>query len=258
MMIGCGKDQGTTVVIPGSDVESSGVDESAGGEDSTLSSPPTGSSLLTTEGMVAADWTPETAVVLLQESWTIYKARFIQPDGRVIDREAQDRTVSEGQAYAMLRAVMVDDPETFEATLNWAEINLQRQDSGGDRLDNLWAWKWGQLVGAEWGIMDENFASDADLDAVTALILAAQRWDRPDYLTLAQTKLADLWNLSTVVVPRAATEQGSDRYFLPGPRPAFQQGYLTYLNPSYFAPYAFRLFAEVDPEHDWLSLVDTS
>ena len=40
--------------------------------------------------------------------------------------------------------------------------------------------------------------------------------------------------------------------------PAFQQGYLTYLNPSYFAPYSFRLFAEVDPDRDWLSLVDTS
>ena len=255
MMAGCGKDQGATVAIPpdteGGSVESSGV------------KPPreldtTDPSSSATDGIAAADWTPEVAASLLQDSWTIYKARFIQPDGRVIDREAQDRTVSEGQAYAMLRAVMVDDPETFEATLNWAETNLQRQDSGGDRLDNLWAWQWGQQVGTKWGILDENFASDADLDAATALILASQRWDRPDYLALAQAKLADLWNLSTIVVPRATTEQGSDRYFLPGPRPAFQQGYLTYLNPSYFAPYAFRLFAEVDPEHDWLGLVDTS
>ncbi|NET52093.1 MAG: hypothetical protein F6K09_26400 [Merismopedia sp. SIO2A8] len=31
-----------------------------------------------------------------------------------------------------------------------------------------------------------------------------------------------------------------------------------YLNPSYFAPYAFRLFAQVDPDHDWLSLVESS
>jgi endoglucanase len=31
-----------------------------------------------------------------------------------------------------------------------------------------------------------------------------------------------------------------------------------YLNPSYFAPYAFRLFAQVDPDHNWLSLVDSS
>jgi endoglucanase len=30
------------------------------------------------------------------------------------------------------------------------------------------------------------------------------------------------------------------------------------VNPSYFAPYAFRIFAEIDPTHDWKGLVDTS
>jgi len=30
------------------------------------------------------------------------------------------------------------------------------------------------------------------------------------------------------------------------------------LNPSYLAPYAYRIFAEADPDHDWLALVDTS
>ncbi|NEQ97305.1 MAG: glycosyl hydrolase [Cyanothece sp. SIO2G6] len=202
--------------------------------------------------------TPAAMIDLLQDSWRVYRDRFIQSDGRVIDREAQDRTVSEGQAYAMLRAVMVNDPDTFESTLNWAEENLLRQDLSGAKADHLWAWKWGQNGDGTWGILDENFASDADLDAVTALILAAQRWDRPDYLELAQVKLTDLWNLSTIDIPNAATEQGNQRYFLPGPIFAFQQGNLTYLNPSYYAPYAFRLFAQVDPAHDWMALVDTS
>jgi endoglucanase len=30
------------------------------------------------------------------------------------------------------------------------------------------------------------------------------------------------------------------------------------VNPSYFAPYAYRVFAKVDPGHDWLGLVDNS
>ena len=30
------------------------------------------------------------------------------------------------------------------------------------------------------------------------------------------------------------------------------------VNPSYFAPYSYRLFAVVDEKHDWLRLVDTS
>ncbi|HEY9646773.1 MAG TPA: glycosyl hydrolase family 8, partial [Chroococcidiopsis sp.] len=109
-------------------------------------------------------------------------------------------------------------------------------------------------------ILDENFASDADLDAITALILASRRWNRPDYLTLAQAKLQDLWELSTVSLSADTPET---RYFLPGPKAAFQaqstpQSSLIYLNPSYLAPYAFRLFAQVDPSRNWLSLVDSS
>ena len=189
---------------------------------------------------------------LLIESWDSYRRRFIQRDGRVIDYEASDRSTSEGQAYAMLRAVLIDDSATFALTLNWGENNLQRLENGKP-VDNLWAWKWGRTSDGSWGAIDKNFASDGDIDAITALILASRRWNRPEYLKIAKTKLQDLWKYSTVV--------GSEnkRYLLPGPKAAFVKNSSTfYLNPSYFAPYAFRLFAQVDPERDWLSLVDTS
>jgi endoglucanase len=180
----------------------------------------------------------------------------------VIDFESEDRTVSEGQAYAMLRAVLIDDPETFEITLQWAEANLRRSplpnDSDGE--DHLWAWLWGKNAEGIWGVRDPNFASDADIDAITALILAARQWDRPDYLELAQKKLEDLWNQSTLM-PLTLEDSSRRRYLLPGPRIAFQpQPGKIYINPSYLAPYAFRLFAEVDsnPNHDWMLLVDSS
>ncbi len=189
---------------------------------------------------------------LLAESWDSYRRRFIQGDGRVIDYEASDRSTSEGQAYAMLRAVLINDPATFALTLNWAENNLQRQVNG-KRTDSLWAWKWGRRTDNSWGAIDSNFASDGDIDAITALILAYRRWNRPEYLELAKTKLQDLWNLST------ATGSKDKRYLLPGPAAAFVPNSSTlHLNPSYLAPYAFRIFAQVDPERDWLSLVDTS
>lgn len=199
----------------------------------------------------ASTLTPADVDTWLQESWAVYRQRFIQADGRVIDRESDARTVSEGQAYAMLRAVLIDDPDTFERTLQWAENNLDRPE------DNLWAWKWGQQADGRWGITDANFASDADIDAVTALIFAARRWNRPDYLALAQQKLADLWRQSVYSLP---TADGNDvHYLMPGPLSAFQPspGQL-YLNPSYLAPYAFRLFAQVDPAHNWMALVDSS
>ncbi|MGJ3246065.1 MAG: glycosyl hydrolase family 8 [Elainellaceae cyanobacterium] len=209
-----------------------------------------------TDSVTAAN--PLTNDELLQQSWDAYKQRFIQTDGRVIDRDDQDRTVSEGQAYAMLRAVMIDDPDTFDLTLRWAEKNLVREIIEGDRTDTLWAWKWGEDEQGTWGTLDENFASDADIDAATALIFAARRWNRPDYLELAQVKLQDIWDLSTVEVPSAESPEQATRYLLPGPASAFQpRPDVLYLNPSYLAPYAFRLFAQVD-ERDWLSLVDSS
>lgn len=197
---------------------------------------------------------PASKADLLQQSWTAYRDRFIQADGRVIDREADDRSTSEGQGYALLRAVLVDDRGTFDRVLNWAENNLQRQ-SEGKQTDTLWAWKWGRTSQGEWRTIDANFASDGDIDAITALIFAARRWQHPAYLELARTKLQDLWNLSTVA--RVQT-RGFERYLLPGPAASFQQQTAVQLNPSYFAPYAFRLFAQVDPAHDWMSVVDSS
>ena len=189
---------------------------------------------------------------LLAQSWSSYRRLFIQSDGRVIDFQAKDRSTSEGQAYAMLRAVLINDPSTFAKTLNWAENNLQRQENG-QRTDNLWAWKWGKKADNSWGTIDSNFASDADIDAITALIFAYRRWNNPKYLELAQQKLQNLWKLSTV------TNSTGKRYLLPGPVDSFTPNpSKIYLNPSYLAPYAFRIFSQVNPERDWLSLVDSS
>ncbi|HBB33564.1 MAG TPA: glycosyl hydrolase [Cyanobacteria bacterium UBA8803] len=190
---------------------------------------------------------------ILEQSWDIYRKQFIQEDGRVIDYQASDRSTSEGQAYAMLRAVIVNDPNTFDLTLTWAEDNLHRLSAKGEPTDQLWVWLWGKQPDGTWGPIDRNFASDADIDAITALILAARRWNRPEYLDLARLKLRDLWEFSTFEVP------GGKRYLLPGPKEAFVPSPATiYLNPSYLAPYAFRLFAQVDPDRNWLSLVESS
>src|SRR6185436_16916003 len=51
---------------------------------------------------------------ILKESWAKYVERFIQADGRVIDHKAGGISTSEGQAYAMLRAVWMQDRATFD------------------------------------------------------------------------------------------------------------------------------------------------
>lgn len=177
---------------------------------------------------------------LLKRSWKAYGDRFIHPDGYVIDYKAVDqRTTSEGQAYAMLRAVMINDQETFDKTLAWAEANLDRPG------DSLWSWHWNTVS----GIQDPHFATDSDVDAITALIFAARRWDCSAYEDLARQKLEDLWRLSIAEI------QGKP-FLLPGDRAAFQKPNQVVVNPSYFAPYAYRLFAQVDQTNNWNSLVD--
>jgi endoglucanase len=152
----------------------------------------------------------------------------------------------------MLRAVLINDQDTFNRTLTWAENNLARKDSKGKRLDQLWASTWGQSAKKEWRILDPNFSSDAAVDAATALILASRQWNCSRYLELARDKINDLWKTSTAVAK-------GKRYLLPSSDPVFwSEPNNILLNPSYFAPYAFRLFAQVDPDHNWLSLVDSS
>ena len=181
----------------------------------------------------------------------------------MIDWEnADQRTTSEGQAYAMLQAVLIDDRDTFDRTLAWAEENLARRDDSGVPTDHLWAWKWGPEGAPEtasrWGILDQNFATDADIDAATALIMASRRWGQAGYLELAKSKLADIWDLSTVEIQLPDSPYLSGRHLLPGPAAAFHpEPEVWYLNPSYVAPYAYRMFAQVDRRHSWQQLVST-
>jgi endoglucanase len=182
---------------------------------------------------------------VLEEAWKTYIARFIQADGRVIDHKGGDISTSEGQAYAMLRAVWMRDRETFEKAFAWAEANLNH----GVRDDHLWAWKWGKGADGSWRVLDKAFASDADEDAALALLLASARWKDSTYTGQARSHLADLFDRGTIVA-------GGRRFLLSGDTLCDLK--TCRLNPSYYAPYAYRIFARLDPERDWGSLVDTS
>jgi endoglucanase len=187
----------------------------------------------------------QAASPLLRESWLTYARRFIQADGRVIDHKGGGISTSEGQAYAMLRAAWIDDRRTFDAVYAWGRNNLNSQV----RSDRLWAWKWGQSPSGRWEVMDRAFATDADQDVALALLMAHQQWRDERYLHDARATLADLWRLGTVEV------QGT-RILLAGD--TLCKGTICRINPSYFAPYAYRIFATTDPERGWLALVDSS
>ncbi len=182
---------------------------------------------------------------VLEESWKAYLGRFVQADGRVIDHKAGEISTSEGQSYAMLRAVWIGDRATFDKAYTWGRDNLNSKI----RPDHLWAWKWGRDKDGQWRVLDKAFATDADQDVALALILAYQRWNSDEYLRDARSILNDLWNSAT-------REIAGKRYLLAGD--SLCKGDTCRLNPSYYAPYAYRIFARYDRAHDWTGLIDNS
>lgn len=179
---------------------------------------------------------------LLSSSWEKYKQGFLNNDGRVTDPALGDVTTSEGQSYALLRAVWVDDRETFDRVWQWTKNTLKRKDS------NLFGWKWGKRPDGTYGYLGgggDNSASDADSDIALALILASRRWRDVEYLRQVNGILKDIWDKETVLI-------AGKRYLIAGewaksPTEAV-------INPSYFSPYSWRMFASVDETHDWKSM----
>jgi endoglucanase len=180
---------------------------------------------------------------MLQRTWESYRHEFIQDDGRTKDPMRDLATTSEGQSYSLLRAVWMDDRATFERVLRWSNDNLRV------RGDQLFGFLWGRHADGSWSILDANVASDADQDIALALVFAHRRWGEARYLEQAQGILADLWSKTVV-------EVGGRPYLTAGDWAAQQEQ--PTLNPSYLAPYAYRIFATVDPSRNWIGLVDTS
>jgi endoglucanase len=187
----------------------------------------------------------------LRHSWENYKNSFIQHDGRVMDFYVNNATTSEGQSYAMLQAVWLDDKARFDTLWNWTVNNLQTR-----KEHKLFSWKWGEVRKegkTSWGIVDESAASDADQDIAFALLMAHERWKDEAYKQQALTIMNDLWN-------NEVTTSAWGSVLLPGDwhRFASEIPDVVLLNPSYMAPYIYRLFAQVDASHPWEELVQSS
>ncbi|HEM47216.1 MAG TPA: hypothetical protein ENO23_09275, partial [Alphaproteobacteria bacterium] len=123
----------------------------------------------------------------LSALWSFYKFHYVD-EGRVVSLDENRITTSEGQGYAMLRAVWSDDPDTFARVWRWTRQNLQIRD------DHLFAWKWKGTV------LDVHSATDADTDIALALLLASRAFDDPDYAAEALEIIDDIWNFEILQI----------------------------------------------------------
>jgi endo-1,4-beta-D-glucanase Y len=154
--------------------------------------------------------------------WKSYVAGFMDNQVRVIDHDAGDRTTSEGQAYGMFFALVANDRAHFDGLLNWTEQNL----AGGDLSANLPSWLWGHSQNNQWGVLDKNSASDADLWMAYTLLEAGKAWNEPRYTKIGTSLAHHIAEQEVAEVPGLGT------VLLPGPT-GFQHGASYRLNASY-------------------------
>ena len=180
---------------------------------------------------------PDRVARVLKASWQSYVRHCISPEGRVVIPERRGETISEAQAYALLRAVWAGDAATFTRVYAWTRQNLSRARTHGD---HLLAWHWGQKPDGAWGVLDANTATDADLDYALALFLAGKRgWrpppDLPPYPEEARRVQQSILNHEVVRLPNGELLLTPGNWHEPAPP------YL--VNPSYFSPAAYQLLS---------------
>jgi endo-1,4-beta-D-glucanase Y len=185
---------------------------------------------------------------VLEHTWQSYRQSFISPAGRVVIPEQERSTISEAQAYALLRAVWAGDETTFVLVRAWTRQHLSRAERTGD---HLLSWSWGRRPDGSLGLKDANTAADADVDYALALLLAARRnWRAPPgtpaYQEEARQLLADILAQEVVSLP--------DGQLLLTPGNWHEAGPPYLVNPSYFSPAAYQLFARFLPDPRWGSL----
>lgn len=210
-----------------------GVVLATGGRTDDASAPPSAPASPST-GVPAPSAQPRTYTAA--EAGRAFLDRYLDDDGQVVRLDQGGDTVSEGQAYAMLVAVGLGDAKAFGRAWSWTRDNLQRPDG-------LLSWRWADGV-----VVDASSASDADLDAARALVLAGERFGRADH-TAAGLELGQ------AVLDLETVQTAAGRILTAG-QWATTAPYA--YNPSYASPAATAVLAEASGDPRWAELAEGS
>ena len=162
--------------------------------------------------------------------------RYVLPDGRVQRIDEGGDTVGEGQAYGMLLAAALGDESRFDLIWEWTKDNLQRPDGLISFL-----WQDGEVV-------DPEAASDADVDAARALLVASCEFDRPELRDEAV-------ELGRAILAEQTASFADAPVLVAGPWAVEEP--IT-INPSYFSPATFAALGEASGDRQWGELSATS
>ena len=169
---------------------------------------------------------------VIQDHFTKWKGAWYQDKGSeawILAPEGTESTVSEAIAYGMMIMVYMSSSQSDHQS----------------EFDKLWAtWKnnsMGGNGGMNWRIGkdgDTGSATDADVDAALALIMASKQWNDSKYLDAAKSLIT--WMASNDIDGNNSVKPGSNW------NDAF--------NPSYGTLANFELFAKVSGDSKWNSI----
>jgi endo-1,4-beta-D-glucanase Y len=145
-------------------------------------------------------------------------------------------TVSEGIGYGMIIAVYMNDQSLFDDLWNYEQQHL-------DSMTGLMNW-YINAAGTDIGHNPDGNgpATDADEDMAWALVMADRQWGGKGslakaYLDTAKDVIQRIWD----------HEIYASKLIMPGP----WGGGWDKVNPSYFAPAYYRVFAKVSGDTRW-------
>jgi endoglucanase len=171
--------------------------------------------------------------------WIIYKSKFVQADGRVIDTGNNGVSHSEGQGYGLLLALRMNDEDVFKQIWQWTKTNLQV------RNDNLFIWR--RRPSTELNDEDRNNATDGDIIIAWSLLEASKQWRQATFEQEAIKILLD-------IKQRLIVKKNGMAIILPGEF-GFQFPETIIINLSYWIYPAFKTFSAFDNDPVWNELI---
>jgi endoglucanase len=169
------------------------------------------------------------AVETAYQNW---KAKFFDSStGRIMRPDSSNDTVSEGIGYGMLIGVFMNDKAMFDAVWGYGKSHL---DGNG-----LMTWHYSSNGSAA----GNGSATDADEDMAYALMMAGVQWSDSSY-TSAGTTMANAIMAHEV---SGNVLEGGDMF-----------NNASEIDPSYFAPSYYRVFARVTGNNAWMDVLNES
>lgn len=170
--------------------------------------------------------------------WEQYKARFMLPDGRIIDTGNNNVSHTEGQGFAMLLAVYNNDRLSFDKLWQWTRTHLYRKDIG------LFSWRY--EPGLPDPVADKNTATDGDIFIAWALLEADKKWGNRDYHFASA-------GIQKALLRHTLVSYAGYQVLLPGVS-GFKHPDSVIVNPSYFIFPAWQAFYQDSHLQQWKTL----